>query len=195
MFGRERKPQTMISKRGNQNSWAASRNSVPRSTFLGALEHSVVAYAVAVLIPFGFMAGVDYLTPVVSSAFSWTSFSIFPWNFIIFSFLFMAGSSWIFWALSFTLNKKKSERLTMDGPYALTRNPKGFGYLVILLGLGVLLQSAVAIFLMMPAISLLYLFYLKFLEEPIMKLKHGTLYDEYRSSVPLLFPLPARLRK
>ena len=162
---------------------------------MGALEHAVVAYSVAVLIPFAFTVGVEYITPVAASAMSWTSFNIFPWNFIIFSFFFIAGGSWIFWALTYTTNKKRSEKLNTDGPYALTRNPKGFGYLTILLGLSIFLQSAVAIFIMMPAIAILYLLYLKFLEEPVMKLKHGSIYDEYRSSVPLLFPLPSRARK
>ncbi len=154
-----------------------------------------MAYAVAVLIPFGYIAAVDYMTPVVSSAMSWTTFNIFPWNFVIFSFFFIVGGTWVFWALSYTTNKKRSEKLMVDGPYSMTRNPKGFGYLLILLGFGVFLQSAVAIFILMPAIVVLYFLYLKFLEEPIMKLKHGSLYDEYRSNVPLLFPLPSKLRK
>lgn len=175
--------------------WTGGRVSPPKGTAAVALEQAVVAYAVTILIPFGFMEAVNYLTPLVSSAFSWTSFNIFPWNFAIFSGLFILGGTWIFWALTYTTNKKRADKLSMDGPYALTRNPKGFGYLTILLGLGFLLQSAVAIFLMVPGIAILYLIYLKFLEEPIMRLKHGTRYDEYRSRVPLLFPLPARLRK
>jgi protein-S-isoprenylcysteine O-methyltransferase Ste14 len=162
---------------------------------MAALEHSVVAYAVIVLIPFGFEFTASYITPIVSGAFSWTSFNIFPWNFVIFSFFFIAGCTWIMWALSYTLNKRRSEKLMVDGPYAYTRNPKGFGYLLILLGLGILMQSAVAIFVMMPAIVLAYIFYLKILEEPFMKLRHGSQYDEYRSSVSLLFPLPSRIRR
>ncbi len=195
MFGRERKHFTPASGHSAAASWAGSRTSVPKNSFLASVEHAATTYAVVVLVPFGYIAGVDYMTPVVASAMSWTTFNIFPWNFVIFSFFFILGSTWIFWALSYTTSKKRSEKLNMEGPYSLTRNPKGFGYLTILLGLGVFLQSAVAIFVMMPAIAVVYFFYLKFLEEPLMRLKHGRLYEEYRSNVPLLFPLPSRLRK
>lgn len=193
-MGRQRKP-SISQRKTAQAPWSGGGQISQRGSFLGALEHSVLAYSVIVLIPFGFAAAATYLTPLVSNAFSWTSFNIFPWNFVIFSFFFMLGGTWIFWALTYTTNKKKSDRLNTEGPYALTRNPKGFGYLTILLGLGIYLQSAVAIFLMMPGIVLLYLFYLKFLEEPVMKLKHGSTWDEYRSRVPLLIPLPSKLRK
>lgn len=194
-MGRQRKPSKSMAHAGSAAPWTMSKNAPPKSNGLKAVEQALAAYIVVVLIPFGFVAGSYYLTPLVSSAFAWTTFNIFPWNFVIFSLLFMAGSSWIFWAFSCKGYNKRALKLTIEGPYAFTRNPKGFGYLTILLGIGVLLQSAVAIFMMVPGLAVLFLLYVKILEDPVMKLKHGARYDEYRSMVPVLIPFPTRLRK
>jgi|GEM_PF-4563126 protein-S-isoprenylcysteine O-methyltransferase Ste14 len=158
-----------------------------------AMQHAIYLYVAVVLIPALFVAGSDYLTPIVRSAFSWTYFNIFPLNFVIFSFFFLAGAVWILWAINFR-HARKGDIVT-EGPYAYTRNPRGFGYLLILLGLAIMLQSAVAIFLLFPLTAVLFIVYIKLFEEPLLRLKHGASFDRYRQSVPLLFPLPPSVRR
>ncbi|MCL4317306.1 MAG: hypothetical protein M1422_03440 [Candidatus Thermoplasmatota archaeon] len=169
-----------------ETAWQAGRGR-SHVSFMASVEKAVLVYIVAVLVPFGYVALVDYSTPVLGQAFTWTYFNIFPWNFVLFSFLFLAGGSWIFWALSYT-QMKTGERLLIEGPYSLTRNPKGFGYMLILVGLGVLLQSAIAIFIITPAIVTSYFLYLRILQEPLMRHKYGAMYEQYRTAVPLLLP-------
>ncbi len=182
-----------LDRRSSATRWNDGR-SQQKSSLIASVEKSVLAYLVTVMIPFGYLAAVDYSTPVLSQAFTWTYFDIFPWNFIIFSLLFMIGASWIFWALSYTQHRS-GERLIVNGPYSISRNPKGLGYLIILAGLGVLLQSAVAIFIITPSLAVAYLLYLKAIQEPFMKHRYGATYDDYRRNVPMLVPLHLRLRR
>ncbi|MBX8635009.1 MAG: hypothetical protein KIS30_02980 [Thermoplasmata archaeon] len=182
-----------LDRRSSAARWNDGR-SQQKSSLIASVEKSVLAYLVTVMIPFGYLAAVDYSTPVLSQAFTWTYFDIFPWNFIIFSLLFMIGASWIFWALSYTQHRS-GERLIVNGPYSISRNPKGLGYLIILAGLGVLLQSAVAIFIITPSLAVAYLLYLKAIQEPFMKHRYGATYDDYRRNVPMLVPLHLRLRR
>ncbi len=182
-----------LDRRSSAARWNDGR-SQQKSSLIASVEKSVLAYLVTVMIPFGYLAAVDYSTPVLSQAFTWTYFDIFPWNFIIFSLLFMIGASWIFWAISYTQHRS-GERLIVNGPYSISRNPKGLGYLIILAGLGVLLQSAVAIFIITPSLAVAYLLYLKAIQEPFMKHRYGATYDDYRSNVPMLVPLHLRLRR
>ncbi len=182
-----------LDRQNRSSKWNDGR-SQQKSSLIASVEKSVLVYFVTVLIPFGYLAAVDYSTPVLSRAFTWTYFNIFPWNFVIFSFLFMTGASWIFWALSYTQHRT-GERLIVNGPYSITRNPKGLGYLIILTGLGVLLQSAVALFILTPFLVVIYLLYIKGIQEPFMKHRYGTVFDDYRRSVPILMPLHLRLRR
>jgi len=172
---------------------AVSRDATPSYPLL-AIEKSLLLYLYAVLVPACFVASSIYLAVPLRSALSWTYFNIFPWNFALFSALFLAGVFWIFWAMPFGAQHVKG-RLPDGGPYLYCRNPKGFGYLLVLAGLSLMLQSAVAIFVLFPLIVLSYVLYLKLLEEPLMKIRFGNAFEEYRSSIPLLFPLPVRLRK
>ncbi|MBX8643184.1 MAG: hypothetical protein KIY12_00400 [Thermoplasmata archaeon] len=180
-------------RKGRMNSWR-HENAHAHLTLMGAAEKAVLVYIVAVLIPFGYIAAVEYSTPILGQALTWTYFNIFPWNFVIFSFFFLIGLSMIFWALSYTQGRG-AERLLTEGPYSYTRNPKGFGYVLMLIGLGMLLQSAVAIFMITPAIAIMYFLYLKLLQEPFMRHRYGAIYDEYRASVPLLLPIRLAYRK
>lgn len=182
-----------LDRRSGADRWADGR-SRQKSSLIASVEKSVLAYLVTVLIPFGYLAAVDYSTPVLAQALTWTYFDIFPWNFVIFSLLFITGVSWIFWALSYSQHRT-GERLIVNGPYSITRNPKGLGYLIILVGLGMLLQSSVAIFILTPAIGLAYFLYLKAIQEPFMKHRYGATYDEYRRNVPMLLPIHIRLRR
>ncbi len=182
-----------LNRRRSATAWSDGRTQ-QKSSLIASVEKSVFVYLVTVLIPFGYLAAVDYSTPALSQAFTWTYFDIFPWNFVIFSLLFMIGASWIFWALSYTQHRS-GERLITNGPYSITRNPKGLGYLIILAGLGMLLQSAVAIFLITPFLAIAYFIYLKAIQEPFMKHRYGAIFDDYRRNVPILLPVHARLKR
>jgi protein-S-isoprenylcysteine O-methyltransferase Ste14 len=83
---------------------------------------------------------------------------------------------------------EQSSSLLVDGIYSRTRNPKLYGYLVALMGLGVLRGS----FLAAVAFPLLYLgvwaLWLKGREEPALEERFGEEYREYREMTPFLIP-------
>lgn len=186
LFDRKKNASPHIS--GTHQEGSASKPGLAR-----ALERTVYCYTVIVLIPSLFIAGSYYLTPLLKNGFEWTSFNIFPLNFIIFSFLFLTGSTWIVWALE--TGPQRHRTGLSEGPYAYTRNPKAFGYLIVLFGFSIALQSAVALFVLFPASVLACVIFLRFIEEPLLRLRHGNAFEQYRKRVPMLIPLPSFLRK
>ncbi|MEM3851525.1 MAG: methyltransferase [Methanomassiliicoccales archaeon] len=155
----------------------------------------LLSYIIVVLIPFAYIEGSELLTPYVGGAFEWTRFDIFPWNFVAFSLLFLFGSFWIIWSMHYTQRKRVQSHLLAEGPYAYCRNPRAFGYLVVMLGLGILIESAVAVFLLFPAMVICLIVYFKLFEEPLMYHRLGAAYQQYRESVSLLLPVPRNIRR
>jgi protein-S-isoprenylcysteine O-methyltransferase Ste14 len=86
-----------------------------------------------------------------------------------------------------------SRRLASGWLYAHTRNPMALSLFVLLLGLGVSLQSPV--FLAFVGILLLPAFvtFLRVYEERELTLRFGQSYEDYRRRVPFLIPRLARL--
>jgi len=62
------------------------------------------------------------------------------------------------------------------------------GWFILLLGLGILLNSISLIFIFTPIFILLNILYLKAVEEKEMEKKFGEPYLEYKKSVPMFIP-------
>jgi protein-S-isoprenylcysteine O-methyltransferase Ste14 len=90
---------------------------------------------------------------------------------------------------------RKDEVLTVQGPYALTRNPLYLGTLTLALGHSLMSGVPLAPILFPVLCFLLYLPTMRE-EEEFLALAHGAAYNEYRARVPLLLPrFPRRNEK
>lgn len=89
----------------------------------------------------------------------------------------------------------KQEVLTVNGPYAYTRNPLYLGSAVMALGAAITTRSWISAFLLLLYFAV---FYSKVMrrEERELRERHGAAFEEYASAVPLFFPrlLPAKVR-
>jgi protein-S-isoprenylcysteine O-methyltransferase Ste14 len=79
-------------------------------------------------------------------------------------------------------------RLVTTGLYAYVRNPMFLGGFLFLLGLGVLLGSISLTLIFMPLLMLVYVFYVKAVEEKEMEKKFGPEYLEYKKRLPMFIP-------
>ena len=85
-------------------------------------------------------------------------------------------------------------RLLTTGLYAYVRNPMFLGGFLFLLGLGVLLGSLSLTFIFTPVLIVLYVFYVKAVEEKEMEKKFGQEYLEYKKRVPMFIPRVEAIR-
>jgi protein-S-isoprenylcysteine O-methyltransferase Ste14 len=85
----------------------------------------------------------------------------------------------------------RTKRLVTSGPYRYTRNPMAFGALSFYLALALFLNSAICIALVSILSSGAYL-YLRWIEEKRLLKDFGDTYEQYRKTVSILVPLPAR---
>ena len=78
-----------------------------------------------------------------------------------------------------------TEKLVAVGPYSFTRNPMVLGVIIWIVGLGVLINSLsfTAIGLITP---LLYLVYIKLIEEKELEARFGKQYLKYKKKMPFL---------
>ena len=83
-------------------------------------------------------------------------------------------------------------KLVTTGLYSKVRNPMVLGWLILLFGIGILLNSIFLIFVFTPLFAALNILYLKTIEEKEMEKKFGEEYLKYKQSVPMFIP---RLRK
>ena len=80
------------------------------------------------------------------------------------------------------------KKLITEGIYSWVRNPMLLGWLIMLFGMGILLNSFYLIFILTPLFILLNTLYLKTIEEKEMEKKFGEDYLRYKQSVPLFIP-------
>jgi len=78
--------------------------------------------------------------------------------------------------------------LVTAGLYSRVRNPMVLGWVTMLLGVGLLLNSISVIFIFTPLFTLLNVLYLKTIEEKEMEKKFGRQYLKYKESVPMFIP-------
>jgi len=89
-------------------------------------------------------------------------------------------------------NPAQSTQLVTTGLYAYTRNPMILGFLILLSGIGWVVQSISAI-LIIPLVAFILLWvWLKRREEPQLEQRFGEAYRAYKESTPLIIPRPWR---
>jgi protein-S-isoprenylcysteine O-methyltransferase Ste14 len=85
----------------------------------------------------------------------------------------------------------RTKRLVTSGPYRYTRNPMAFGALSFYLALALFFNSAICAALVAILSGGSYL-YLRWIEEKRLLKDFGDAYEQYRKTVSILVPLPAR---
>ncbi len=99
------------------------------------------------------------------------------------------GTVYSFWKVGGSpvpLNPPK--KLLTTGLYSQIRNPMLLGWFIMLLGLGILLNSISLILIFTPLFILVNILYLKTIEEKEMEKKFGQQYLKYKESVPMFIP-------
>lgn len=84
-----------------------------------------------------------------------------------------------------------TQQLIIQKPYSYCRNPMALGAIVAYLGIAILTGTTSALVVVL-ALAVLLLVYIKFLEEKEMQLRFGEAYLEYRKQTPFIIP---RLRQ
>jgi len=82
--------------------------------------------------------------------------------------------------------------LVTTGPYRFCRNPMLTGIFLLLLGLGLAVDSCSLVLLFTPLYILFNVWELKQIEEPELVKRLGREYIEYRSRTPMFIPRPGR---
>lgn len=80
------------------------------------------------------------------------------------------------------------KKLATTGWYARVRHPMVLGYLIVLMGIGVYIQSPSMVIWFVPLLGAIYVEYLLMIEEPQLLRWFGTSYEKYQHEVPLLIP-------
>jgi putative ABC transport system permease protein len=112
------------------------------------------------------------------------------------------GAAWLLWAWYLLVRRgggfmtelfgieisPVTERLVTVGPYFVHRHPVCAGYLLILMGIGMVFGSLGATVLCIAPLFVLTYFYLRFFEEPALRKRFGDEYKAYAERVPMFFP-------
>ena len=80
------------------------------------------------------------------------------------------------------------KKLITTGLNSQIRNPMLLGWIIMLFGVGILLNSISLIFIFTPLFICLNVLYLKTIEEKEMEKKFGKAYLKYKKSVPMFLP-------
>ncbi len=134
-------------------------------------------------------------------------FPPFPWNFIIGPVVLVSGVVTA-WASIYQLYRAggglpwgdvndtvQSTELVTTGLYRYTRNPMILGFLILLSGVGWLVQSITAIVIIPLVVLILLWVWLKRREEPQLEQRFGDAYRIYRETTPRIIPRPWRRAK
>ncbi len=159
----------------------------------------------AILTPIATVLLLGTITLLVMASFwvdRWLKLPHLPdtwWRFTIATIIFMVG---LFLVLStiITFRRYKGTPLTVSPPpqiittglFAYVRNPMAIGDLFILEGLGFYFGSLSLIIFFAPLPVVLYVLYIRAVEEPELELRFGQEYMEYKKKVPMFIP---RLRR
>jgi len=80
------------------------------------------------------------------------------------------------------------KKLITTGLNSQIRNPMLLGWIIVLFGVGILLNSISLIFIFTPLFICLNVLYLKTIEEKEMEKKFGKAYLKYKKNVPMFIP-------
>jgi protein-S-isoprenylcysteine O-methyltransferase Ste14 len=99
--------------------------------------------------------------------------------------LWLAGDLLALWAmatLGVTPTAGDEGVLVRRGPYGFSRNPQYVGFIIGLVGWGLMANSALT--LIATSVGIIPLVLVPFAEEPWLLAHHGAAYEEYRRAVP-----------
>ena len=126
---------------------------------------------------------------------------ITPYNYILGGGSILVGIIWTVAAIldqwnigkgTFVPSASPVRRLVTEGAYRYTRNPMYLGYIFLIGGVGLILNSLSLIFALLPLIVLFLIIYSRLVEERVLILRFGEEYENYRENTPFLFPLPLK---
>jgi protein-S-isoprenylcysteine O-methyltransferase Ste14 len=80
-----------------------------------------------------------------------------------------------------------TQKLLINGPFRICRNPMTFGTILLYLGIGIFVESFSSIILVC-LIAVLLLTYIRLVEERELELRFGQAYVEYKVCTPFIFP-------
>ncbi|MDN3669058.1 isoprenylcysteine carboxylmethyltransferase family protein [Echinicola jeungdonensis] len=126
---------------------------------------------------FNYPIGIPYLIGIgLSIILFFTGFGLYMWTIILFA---QAKGS--------QTPILPTQKLVTTGPYAHSRNPMVTGTILMILGIGISLDSwSFLVFgLIIPS---LYILYIKFVEEKELEARFGESYKNYKKSTPFIFP-------
>ena len=127
---------------------------------------------------------------------------IFPYNIICALPILVIGFFWAIWA-NFDLYRKgkgspvptKSTEtiiLVESGPYKYCRNPMIFGYVLIFVGLGFLVNSLSLLIIFAPLVLILLVLYVKLIEERDLEARFGESYVKFKQRKSFILPWPSQ---
>jgi len=126
----------------------------------------------------------------------------YPLNIIIAIIILIIGFFWALWSNielyrrgkggPIPFKETQTTVLVIIGPYKYTRNPMVFGYILIWIGLGFLLNSIFLLFGFTLLITLLLIIIVKLWEEKNLEKRFGNSYLVYKRKVSFLIPLPPK---
>ena len=86
----------------------------------------------------------------------------------------------------------ETKKLVIKGVYKYSRNPMMFGYIVLLIGLGLIFHSLFFIILPNVTINLPIILYIKLREEKGLVARFGENYIQYKEKTAFLIPRPQK---
>lgn len=169
--------------------WHKKKHNQPEKTFYAFFLSSVFIFIFIPSIPFLFYKDLDKNFDLPTKIADPLNFYLgFP--IAILGFCLFAWTIWLFLQVGkgTQVPIMPTQKLVIVGPYSFTRNPMVLGVIIWVIGLELLINSLsfIAIGLITP---LLYLAYIKLIEEKELKARFGKEYDEYKRKVPFLIPL------
>lgn len=122
-----------------------------------------------------------------------------PWRFIVSAVLFIGGFFFAGWTLAQFVRAggtpvpiNPPPKLITTGLYSHVRNPMLLGAFLLLEGLAFLIGSLSDIIVFAPLPVILYVIFIKYVEERELEMRFGQEYRDYKKRVPMFFP---RLKK
>lgn len=167
-------------------------------------------YALAIVIVYVIMPGISYaLAVVIERSIGVTRFGSPGRNFLFALPIILFGMGWMGWSTStlrwygrghaihaFGKAAQATKRLCNVGPYRYAQNPMYFGWLTVMVGLGLTLGSIVFIVFVPIAWVVFIYFYLPRYEWPDLKRRFGDEWLVWHRQTPVIVPsLWKRFRK
>ena len=141
------------------------------------------------------LTGLGMLGTTILGILDWNTFSLPSWLRVAGGLLVLSGASFGLWAvreLGVRATQGLGGELATAGPYRYSRNPQYVGYIGLLLGFGLLCNSALT--LAAVALGIAWFVLAPFAEEPWLRELLGSPYEEYNRHTPRFLGLSSATR-